>query len=153
MCRACLGRLPTPVVLQQVAFDEHAHAGPQDRLCGCPGKKADGTVWGGDALTGTTFKNVNQAIREGFKINKPEGAFYLFPEVTSYFNTTYKSTKIKNAEDLCMYLLEDSGVSMVSGAAFGSPNNIRISYATSEEVMNKAIDRVNLSLKKLNSFA
>ncbi|MBT8195944.1 MAG: pyridoxal phosphate-dependent aminotransferase [Bacteroidia bacterium] len=90
---------------------------------------------------------------DGFKVNKPEGAFYLFPEVSSYFNTQIGDKKISNANDLCMYLLEDAGVSMIPGDAFGSPNNIRIAYAISEEVINKAIDRVNHSLQKLNSFA
>ncbi|NNC84718.1 MAG: pyridoxal phosphate-dependent aminotransferase [Bacteroidia bacterium] len=90
---------------------------------------------------------------DGFKVNKPEGAFYLFPEVSSYFNAQIGDKKISNANDLCMYLLEDAGVSMIPGDAFGSPNNIRIAYAISEEVINKAIDRVNHSLQKLNSFA
>ena len=90
---------------------------------------------------------------DGFKLNKPDGAFYLFPEVSAYFNTQIDDRKITNAKDLCMYLLDDAGVSMIPGDAFGSPNNIRISYATSEEIINKAIDRVNHSLQKLNSFA
>ena len=90
---------------------------------------------------------------DGIKVNKPDGAFYLFPEVSAYFNTQIGDRKITNGNDLCMYLLEDAGVSMIPGDAFGSPNNIRISYATSEEIINKAIDRVNHSLQKLNSFA
>jgi len=70
----------------------------------------------------------------GFKVNKPDGAFYIFPECDSYFGKkTPKGDVIKSAADLAMYLLVDGHVACVGGGAFGAPNCIRMSYATSEE--------------------
>lgn len=86
---------------------------------------------------------------EKLKINIPEGAFYVFPDVSAYFGSSYRDSKIKNASDLCMFLLEHAEVATVTGEAFGSPNFIRISYATSEEALNKAIDRIEKSLDLL----
>lgn len=86
---------------------------------------------------------------EGVKTNVPEGAFYVFPDVSSYFGKKYNEFEIHTAEDLCMYLLNDALVALVSGEAFGDKNCIRISYATSEEVLTEALNRVKTSLEKL----
>tara|TARA_B100000767_G_C19777451_1_gene543520 strand:+ start:2305 stop:3495 length:1191 start_codon:yes stop_codon:yes gene_type:complete len=84
---------------------------------------------------------------EGIKLNKPMGAFYVFPDVSYFFGKTLKNKKINNASDFAIFLLEESHVATVTGEAFGSPNNIRISYAASKEEIKKAIDRIKSSLE------
>jgi len=68
---------------------------------------------------------------EGFTVNVPKGAFYVFPDISSFFGKKLKGTQIENASDFAMYLLEEANVATVTGDAFGCPNNIRISYAAS----------------------
>lgn len=86
----------------------------------------------------------------GFEVNFPGGAFYFFPNVRSYFGKKHSGGVIKDASDLCMYLLEDARVSLVTGDAFGNPECIRLSYAASEEELKTAISRIKDSLKKLS---
>lgn len=78
----------------------------------------------------------------GFKVTKPEGAFYFFPDVSYYFGKTLKGTEIKDANDFAMYLLAEANVATVTGDAFGNPNCIRLSYATSEELLREAVKRI-----------
>ena len=78
----------------------------------------------------------------GLKLNTPEGAFYVFPDVSSYFGKTLRGTTINNADDFSMYLLGEANVATVTGDAFGNPNCIRISYATSEEILTEALRRI-----------
>lgn len=85
----------------------------------------------------------------GVKINMPAGAFYMFPEVKSYYGKTDGKTVIKNSEDLSMYLLFDAHVATVSGGAFGCGDCIRLSYATSEDKLREAMRRIKESLAKL----
>lgn len=85
----------------------------------------------------------------GVKTNIPEGAFYVFPDISYYFGKTDGEKTIANATDLSMYLLLKGHVAVVSGEAFGSPECIRISYATSEDRLREAIDRLKKSLEKL----
>jgi len=85
----------------------------------------------------------------GIKINVPDGAFYLFPDVTSYFGKTDGNRVILSGSDLCDYILETSFVAIVPGSAFGSPDCVRISYATSEDNLREAIKRINEALLKL----
>ena len=85
----------------------------------------------------------------GLKVNMPKGAFYFFPEVTSYFGKSNGDVTINNADDLCMYLLADAHVSLVTGDAFGAPECIRLSYAASEEDLKEAINRIKVALAKL----
>lgn len=86
----------------------------------------------------------------GFKVNKPDGAFYVFPECKSYYGKkTPKGDTIKNAADLAMYLLVDGHVACVGGAAFGAPECIRMSYATSEENLIEAFKRIKDALAVL----
>jgi len=82
----------------------------------------------------------------GLKINIPEGAFYVFPDVSSFFGKTLKGTKIENATDLSMYLLAEANVATVTGDAFGNPNCLRISYATSETILTEALKRIKEAL-------
>ncbi len=79
---------------------------------------------------------------EGFKTNTPEGAFYVFPDVSYYFGKTLKGKTINNATDFSLYLLEEALVATVTGDAFGNPNCIRISYAASQEQIIEAIKRI-----------
>lgn len=83
-------------------------------------------------------------IREipGLKINVPEGAFYVFPDVSSFFGKTLRGTLINNADDFSMYLLSEANVATVTGDAFGNPNCIRFSYAASEELLTEALSRI-----------
>ena len=82
----------------------------------------------------------------GIKINIPDGAFYLFPDVSSFFGKTLKGKLISNADDLSMYLLSEANVATVTGDAFGNPNCIRISYATSEALLTEAFKRIKEAL-------
>ncbi|UKM66268.1 pyridoxal phosphate-dependent aminotransferase [Flavobacteriaceae bacterium GSB9] len=79
---------------------------------------------------------------EGFKCNVPEGAFYVFPNVTHFFGKTLKGKKINNASDFSLFLLEEALVATVTGEAFGNPDCIRISYAASNEQIIEAIKRI-----------
>ncbi len=85
----------------------------------------------------------------GFKVNQPEGAFYLFPDCSAHIGKSYEGQKIENSADLAMYLLEVGHVASVGGAAFGAPNCIRFSYATSDEQLIEAMRRVKDALGKL----
>lgn len=79
---------------------------------------------------------------EGFKVNVPEGAFYVFPDISYYFGKTLKGQLINNASDFALFLLEHAQVATVTGAAFGDENCIRISYAASEETLTEAMRRI-----------
>ncbi len=86
---------------------------------------------------------------KGIKYNKPEGAFYLFPDISTFLGKSYGKSKIKTAEDLCEYLLNHAHVALVGGEGFGEPNCLRISYAASEEDIKKAINRIKEALAEL----
>ena len=100
----------------------------------------------------SAFKNRRNLVVElakaipGLKINVPDGAFYLFPDVSSFFGKTLRGKLINNADDLSMYLLSEANVATVTGDAFGNPNCIRISYATSEELLTEAFKRIKEAL-------
>ncbi len=79
---------------------------------------------------------------KGFKLNKPEGAFYVFPDISYFFGKKIKGQKISNASDFSMLLLEHANVATVTGEAFGAPDCIRMSYAASEEQIREAISRI-----------
>ena len=85
----------------------------------------------------------------GLKTNNPQGAFYVFPEVSYYFGKSYNGKTINNATDISLFLLEEAHVALVPGAAFGDDNYIRFSYATSEENLTEALKRMKEALAKL----
>ena len=85
-----------------------------------------------------------------FNINEPEGAFYLFPDVSAFFGKEFKGNKITNADEFCLFLLEEAKVALVTGNAFGSPKCIRISYAASMEELKGAIGRIKNAISLLN---
>ena len=89
--------------------------------------------------------NLLSEIR-GIKLNNPMGAFYIFPDISYFFGKTIKNRKIKTASDFAMLLLEESHVATVTGDAFGSPKNIRISYAASQDDIKKAVSRIKKTL-------
>ena len=83
---------------------------------------------------------------EGFKVNQPKGAFYVFPDVSYYFGKILRGTTIQNASDFAIYLLEHAHVATVTGDAFGNSDCIRISYAASVANIKEAIDRIAKAL-------
>lgn len=83
---------------------------------------------------------------DGFSCNVPQGAFYVFPDVSSLFGKTFNGVKINNATDLSLFLLEEALVATVTGDAFGNPNCIRISYAASQKQIIEAVERIKKSL-------
>ncbi|MEM1257104.1 MAG: pyridoxal phosphate-dependent aminotransferase [Bacteroidota bacterium] len=98
------------------------------------------------------FKNRRKLILgllneiEGFECNEPEGAFYVFPDISAFFGKELNGKTINNASDFAMYLLEYANVATVTGDAFGNKNGIRISYAASEEQIREAIARIKAAV-------
>ena len=86
----------------------------------------------------------------GIKCNIPQGAFYVFPDISSYFGKSYANEVINNANDFCMYLLNFAHVACVAGDAFGNPECIRISYAASDKKLSDAVSRIKTHLAKLS---
>ncbi|SFW14398.1 pyridoxal phosphate-dependent aminotransferase [Chitinophaga sancti] len=85
----------------------------------------------------------------GLKLINPDGAFYMFPDVSSFFGKSYDGEVVNNADDLCMYLLHKANVTFVTGSAFQQPNAIRISYAASMEKLQEGMKRLKAGLEKL----
>lgn len=86
----------------------------------------------------------------GFKTNIPQGAFYVYPDVSALFGKSYNGYIINNATDLSLYLLDEAHVALVPGAAFGDDKYIRFSYATSEDKLTEALKRMKVAVEKLN---
>jgi len=86
----------------------------------------------------------------GVHVNLPEGAFYFFPNVTSFFGKSYNGNTIKDADELSIYLLEEAHVATVGGDSFGDPKSIRISYAAAEDKLIEAMKRIKAALAKLS---
>lgn len=87
---------------------------------------------------------------KGVKANVPIGAFYVFPDISAFFGKSYNGTTVHNADDMCLYLLDEALVALVTGDAFGDQNCIRISYAASDETLIEAMKRIKSALEKLN---
>ena len=85
----------------------------------------------------------------GMKLNHPDGAFYIFPDISYYFGKSDGTTRVSNSNDLCMYLINKVYVALVPGDAFGNPNCIRFSYATSKEKLTEAVKRIRSALGEL----
>ena len=88
---------------------------------------------------------------DGFEVNVPQGAFYIFPDVSGLFGRQLEGGAIHSGQDLAMYLLEKAEVATVGGDAFGSPNCIRISYAASEAQLQEAIRRIAGAVAELRA--
>jgi aspartate aminotransferase len=85
----------------------------------------------------------------GFKVNKPLGAFYIFPDISACFGKSYGDYHIETGDDYSEYILQEAHVATVSGDAFGTPGCIRISYAASEENLREAVRRIKEATAKL----
>jgi aspartate aminotransferase len=88
-------------------------------------------------------------IIDGLEVNTPQGAFYLFPDVSAFFGKSFNGFKVKDSDDMCAYLIEEALVATTPGSAFGCPKNIRLSYATSEDQLIEAGKRFKEALDKL----
>ncbi|MFA7273573.1 MAG: pyridoxal phosphate-dependent aminotransferase [Crocinitomicaceae bacterium] len=86
----------------------------------------------------------------GVKTNHPNGAFYVFPDISSFFGKSYGDHTVSNSGEMAMYLLSEALVAVVGGDAFGDNNCIRFSYATSEDILTEALTRIKVALAKLN---
>ncbi len=87
---------------------------------------------------------------KGFKTNLPEGAFYIFPDVSELLGLSFEGKTIETAYDLSMFLLNEAHVSLVDGSAFGAPNCLRLSYATSDENITRAVAKISQAVAKLS---
>lgn len=85
----------------------------------------------------------------GINLNLPMGAFYLFPDVSELFGKSFNGKSLDNSDDVAMFLIEEANVATVSGAAFGTPECIRISYAAADEVLEEAVRRIDVAVNKL----
>ena len=85
----------------------------------------------------------------GIQCNNPEGAFYAFPDISSFFGKSYNGNRINNDEDFSMFLLNEAHVATVCGSAFGEPNCVRLSFATSMTNLMEAMERISAALPKL----
>ncbi len=88
----------------------------------------------------------------GITCTLPEGAFYVFPRVSRYFGAKWQDKTITSAMDLSLYLLQEAKVALVAGEGFGSPDHVRISYATSMQNLEKGLDQIEAALKRLGSL-
>lgn len=86
---------------------------------------------------------------KGFKVKIPQGAFYVMPEISHYLGKSDGETRIKTSDDLAMYLLDKAHVALVGGDSFGAPNCIRISYATSDDLLVEAVRRIKEAVDRL----
>ncbi len=84
---------------------------------------------------------------KGFKVNKPDGAFYFLPNISYFFGKTIKGHKINDAQDFSMFLLVEANVALVSAQGFGAPNCIRLSYAASENELREAVRRIKSAIQ------
>lgn len=87
---------------------------------------------------------------KGMKVNKPDGAFYVFPDISKFFGKTDGNMTINNSDDFCEYLLNTAHVAVVTGSAFGAEGCFRLSYAASEDTLKEAISRIAAALEKLH---
>ncbi len=87
---------------------------------------------------------------KGIKVSVPQGAFYVMPDISYFFGKSDGQTKINNSDDIALYLLDKAQVAVVGGDAFGAPDCIRISYATADELLVEAVNRIKAALEKLN---
>ena len=87
----------------------------------------------------------------GFKVNQPMGAFYVFPDVSALFGKSFNGQTLNDANDVAFYLLEEAKVASVSGAAFGTPECIRLSYAAADDVLQEAVRRIDAACRQLSA--
>ncbi|PHN08574.1 pyridoxal phosphate-dependent aminotransferase [Flavilitoribacter nigricans] len=123
------------------------------------GQRAAAEALLGDMTPSTDMRNAFLTRRDlvidllneipGFKVNKPEGAFYIFPDISEYFGKSDGEVTINNADEFAEYILNTAYVAVVSGSAFGADNCFRLSYAASEDQLREAIRRIGEAVQKL----
>jgi aspartate aminotransferase len=123
-------------------------------------QKAGEAAISGDLSPAFKMRNVFKRRRDlivnllkqipGIKLSMPDGAFYVFPDISYYFGKSYNGQTINNAEDFATFILTEANVALVTGDAFGNGNCVRLSFATSDEKIEKAILRIKDALAKLN---
>ena len=86
---------------------------------------------------------------DGFKVNFPEGAFYVFPDISDLYGKSFGDKTINNSIDFCEYILYSAHVAIVAGSAFGADDCVRIAYSASEEQLKEAINRIKAAVKAL----
>jgi len=107
-----------------------------------------------DNMLDAFLRRRNQMLEDlsgipGIKLNKPMGAFYLFPDISGLFGKSYNGKTLNNSEDVAMFLIEEAHVATVSGSAFGTPECIRLSYAAADDVLAEAARRIREAVSKL----
>ena len=128
--------------------------------CAIAQKATESAMLTDPKLTTTQMKNTFLSRRNmvidllkdipGIKCNIPQGAFYVFPDISYYFGKSDGETKINNGDDFCMYLLNSAHVACVAGDDFGNPECIRISYAAADAKLIEAMVRIKTHLAKLS---
>ncbi|MCC8118721.1 MAG: pyridoxal phosphate-dependent aminotransferase [Bacteroidales bacterium] len=145
---------PLPIAKACTKLQGQMTSGP----CSISQKAAEAAYTGSQECVAemcTAFKRRRDLIVElasqvpGWKVNVPEGAFYLFPEVSAYFGKEFEGKVIKDANDLCLFLLEQAHVATVAGDAFCMPGYLRMSYAVSDDTIREAFNRIQTALAKL----
>jgi aspartate aminotransferase len=151
-----LGYLAAPLAIAQAC--EKIQAQFTSATSGITQKAAVAALTGGrEACNNMTiaFKRRRELMLKGLEeipgiiCNKPTGAFYFFPDISYFFGKKFGDKTIETATDLCLYLLNEAHVSLVTGEAFGNPNCLRISYAAADEKLVQAIIRLKAALEKL----
>jgi aspartate aminotransferase len=89
-----------------------------------------------------------QAI-DGFQVNHPEGAFYVFPNISAVYGKSVNGKKITNSSEFCEYILHEAHVAIVAGEAFGADDCVRVAYSTSEEQLREAMQRIRTAVERL----
>jgi aspartate aminotransferase len=127
-------------------------------ICSIAQRAAIGAIYGDMGPTkemAAAYKRRRQLVLDllaeipGVKSNKPDGAFYVFPDMSAFFGKSDGETTIKDADDMALYILSSAHVSTVGGTAFGSPNCVRLSYAASDEDLKTALANIKVALAKL----
>jgi aspartate aminotransferase len=85
----------------------------------------------------------------GLRVTVPQGAFYVMPDMTAFFGKSYNGITVRDSDEMALYLLNEARVALVAGSAFGAPECVRISYATSDEKITEAVARIKEALGKL----
>ena len=143
------------IVKAALKIQSHSTSNP----CSISQKASVAALRGGDRLVApmlAAFQERRDFLFErlqqlpGFRCSKPGGAFYMFPDVTHWFGAEHDGTVLANNTDFCTFLLEQAGVALVPGSAFGSERHVRISYATSIEQLQAAMERVEAALNRLH---
>ena len=124
---------------------------PSCRRCRLGSRPLVGRRHGGGFPPSTGLDGGGLSQVPGFKVNQPMGAFYVFPDVSALFGKSFNGKVLENANDVAFFLLEEAQVASVSGAAFGTPECIRLSYAAADDVLKEAVRRIDEACRQLSA--